>query len=228
MRIFFFLFRTEPIAYGSSQARGLIGAAAAGLSQNQAMWIKATSATYTAAHSNVRSLTHWTRPGIEFTSSRILVSFMPLSHNGNSQHVRILRKTAMFHICLRKITEKRPIKDKNKWKQRFWIRNGQECEFPLWHNRLKIWLKCLQSLRRQFSEDSIPALGTSICSRCGQKREKERKKQRERESKREREVGKEVGGKEGGRKEGEKEKHDLHKKPEIVRKILSFPPYLAF
>ena len=32
--LFFFLFRAEPVAYGSSQARGGIGAAAAGLRHN--------------------------------------------------------------------------------------------------------------------------------------------------------------------------------------------------
>ena len=34
------------------------------------------SATYTTAHSNARSLTHQTRPGIEFVSSWILVGFI--------------------------------------------------------------------------------------------------------------------------------------------------------
>ena len=40
-------------ASGGSQARGLIGAVAAGLHQRQ---IQATSAAYTEAHSNARSL----------------------------------------------------------------------------------------------------------------------------------------------------------------------------
>ena len=47
-----------PAAYGSSRARGQIGAAAADLH---------------CSHSNARSLTHWARPGIEPVSSWILV-----------------------------------------------------------------------------------------------------------------------------------------------------------
>ena len=37
--------------------------------------IRPASATYTTAHSNAGSLTHWVRPGIEPTSSWILVGF---------------------------------------------------------------------------------------------------------------------------------------------------------
>ena len=78
--LFFFLsclFRAEPVAYGSSQARGRIGAAAAGLHHN---------------HSNSRPephlqptpqltampdpLTHWVRPGIRPASSGMLVRFV--------------------------------------------------------------------------------------------------------------------------------------------------------
>ena len=73
----FLLFRATPAAYESSQARGLVGAAAAGLCHshsNAGNW--ATSATYTAACSNARSLTHWLRPGIKPASSWILVGFV--------------------------------------------------------------------------------------------------------------------------------------------------------
>ena len=60
---FFFLlffFSSAPVAYGDSQARGWIGAAAAGLHHS---------------HSNAGSLTHWARPGIEPTSSWMIVRF---------------------------------------------------------------------------------------------------------------------------------------------------------
>ena len=53
-----------PMTYGGSQARGRIGAAAAGQPQPQHQ-IQAPSATYTTAHGNTRSLTHKVRPGIE-------------------------------------------------------------------------------------------------------------------------------------------------------------------
>ena len=60
---FFFssLFRATPVVYGSSQARGWIGAAAASLHHS---------------HSNARSLTHWVEPGIEPMSSWVLVRFI--------------------------------------------------------------------------------------------------------------------------------------------------------
>ena len=40
------------MAYGGSQARGPIGAVAAGLRQSQQCGIRASSATYTTAHAN--------------------------------------------------------------------------------------------------------------------------------------------------------------------------------
>ena len=53
-----FLWAT-PAAYGDSQARGLIGAVAAGLRQSHSKCrIRAASATYTTAHGNTGSLTH--------------------------------------------------------------------------------------------------------------------------------------------------------------------------
>ena len=58
-----FLFRAILEAHGSSQSRGRIGVAAAGLQHR--IW--ATSATYTTAHGSARSLTHWARPGIKPT-----------------------------------------------------------------------------------------------------------------------------------------------------------------
>ena len=65
---FFFLFRATAEAYGSSQARGLIG----------------STATYNTAHDNTRCLTHSVRPGIEPATSWILVGLFLLRHSGNS------------------------------------------------------------------------------------------------------------------------------------------------
>ena len=53
--IFFGLFRATPAACASSQARGQIGVAVAGLQDRHS---SAPSATYTVAHGNARSLTH--------------------------------------------------------------------------------------------------------------------------------------------------------------------------
>ena len=44
--------------------------------QPQPCRIQAASATYTAAHGNARSLTHWARPGIESSTSWLLVGFV--------------------------------------------------------------------------------------------------------------------------------------------------------
>ena len=49
--IYLFIFRAAPAACGGSQARGQIGAVAAGL-QPQQHGIRAVSATYTTAHGN--------------------------------------------------------------------------------------------------------------------------------------------------------------------------------
>ena len=61
--VFLLFFLANPVAYGGSQARGRIGAVAAGLRHshcNTAMQdrIGAESATYTTAHGNAGSLTH--------------------------------------------------------------------------------------------------------------------------------------------------------------------------
>ena len=73
------LFRATLEAYRSSQDRGQIGAAAAGLCHSHSnSKVQATSATYTIAHDNAGSLTHRARPGIEPTSSWILVGFATL------------------------------------------------------------------------------------------------------------------------------------------------------
>ena len=59
--LFICFFRATLSVYGSSQTRGRIGATAAGLHRS---------------HSNTGSLTHWARPGIEPTSSWILLSLL--------------------------------------------------------------------------------------------------------------------------------------------------------
>ena len=60
----FCLFRATPTSYGGSQARSPIGAVAAGLCHSHSNTGSELSVTYTTAHGNVGSLTHWARPGI--------------------------------------------------------------------------------------------------------------------------------------------------------------------
>ena len=83
-----FFFQGLTVAYGGSQARGRIGAIAAGL-QPQKHGIWAMSAAYTTAHGNTGSLTHWTRSEIEPASSWMLDRFISITgqiyfHYGNS------------------------------------------------------------------------------------------------------------------------------------------------
>ena len=82
-KIFFFfcLFRAASVAHGSSQARGLITATAAGLCLSHSN-TGSEPCLWSAAHGNTRSLTHWARPGIEPVSSWILVRFV---NHGNSR-----------------------------------------------------------------------------------------------------------------------------------------------
>jgi len=55
---YFCLFRAVPMAYGGYQARGQIGAVAAGSTTAIAMRDPSMSETYTTAHGNTGSLTH--------------------------------------------------------------------------------------------------------------------------------------------------------------------------
>ena len=77
LSLFFFCFSEPHLRHGSFQAKCWTGAAAGGLTlQPQQCEIQAMSVTYTTAHSNARSLTHWERPGSEHTSSWIPVGFL--------------------------------------------------------------------------------------------------------------------------------------------------------
>ena len=66
-----------------SKAYGIWMCLGQGSNQSYSCWptpqqlrIWATSVTYTTAHHNARSPTHWAKPGIEPTSSLILVGFI--------------------------------------------------------------------------------------------------------------------------------------------------------
>ena len=72
--IIFFLFKAAPVAYGGSLWSYRCQPTPQPQQQQCHIWT--VSATYTTAHSNVRSLTHWARPGIETASLRMLVRFI--------------------------------------------------------------------------------------------------------------------------------------------------------
>jgi len=66
--------------------------------QPQQCSIQATSATYTTAHGNAGSLTHWARPGIAPTISRFLVGLFLLRHSRNSPFSHFL-PFSLFLVC---------------------------------------------------------------------------------------------------------------------------------
>ena len=72
--VYFFFFSTKPVSYGSSQARGQIqGYSYRTTIQPWQCQIQAAYVTYTAAHSNTRSLSYWAGPGMEPAFSWIIV-----------------------------------------------------------------------------------------------------------------------------------------------------------
>ena len=73
---FLFFFRATPIAYGSSQPRGRIRAVAASLCHSHCNTGSKIHLHPTPQLTAARSPTHWMRPGIEPTSSWILVRFI--------------------------------------------------------------------------------------------------------------------------------------------------------
>ena len=74
---FFFFLRAAPAAYRSSQTKGWIGAAAASLHHNHSNTSSELGLWPTLQlRAMPGSLTHWAGPGIEPTSSWILVGFI--------------------------------------------------------------------------------------------------------------------------------------------------------
>ena len=87
----FLFFRATPTAYRSSQARGNQSCICQPTPQPQQYGIWAMSVTYTIAQTNVGSLNHWARPGIEPTSSWILVEFLITEPQWNSPKMEFLK-----------------------------------------------------------------------------------------------------------------------------------------
>ena len=90
---FFFLFRASPAAFGSSQARDQIRAAAVGLHYSQSnvgskLFLQTTAQGHAViiAHSNAGSFTHQVRPGIKPASSQILVRFVSIKPQWELPH----------------------------------------------------------------------------------------------------------------------------------------------
>ena len=81
------------MAYGSSQARGQIGAAATGQPtpqlQQQQHLVQATPATYTEVHGNARSLTHLMGARDQTELPWILVGFINAEPQGELQAVPV-------------------------------------------------------------------------------------------------------------------------------------------
>ena len=79
LSLFFRLFRASPTAYGSSLARGRIGAVVTSLRHSHShkqRQMPAESVNYTQLRAMLDPLTHWARPGIKLASSWMLVEFV--------------------------------------------------------------------------------------------------------------------------------------------------------
>ena len=70
--LFVLLFRATGTAYGSSQARGGIGATAAGLHLSHSN-VGSELCLWPTAGGNTGALTYWARPGIKSIFSQVLV-----------------------------------------------------------------------------------------------------------------------------------------------------------
>ena len=97
---FFGLSRAVHVAYGGSQAKGLIGIVAAGLQHSHSNARSELCLTYTTAHGNARSLTHWPRPGIKTMSSWILVRFVSVAPQWELQSCTLLKCIRRYLIFL--------------------------------------------------------------------------------------------------------------------------------
>ena len=73
---FVLLFRAIPMAYGSSQARGVIGAVVTGLCHSHSNARSEPHLWPSPQLSNARSLTHWPRPRIKPATSWFLVRYI--------------------------------------------------------------------------------------------------------------------------------------------------------
>ena len=93
LSLFFFLLRATLTAYGGSQARGQIGAAAAGLCHR---------------HRNGGSLTHRAGPRMEPTSSWILVVFIITEPQRELQETQLFEKRLVMRIYFYKAVCKSP------------------------------------------------------------------------------------------------------------------------
>ena len=109
--VFFAISWATPAVYGGSQTSGPIGAVAASLCQShnnsgsepRLQPTPQLTATYTSAHGNAGSLTHWARLGIEPATSWFLVGFV--NHCAMTGTPKLL----YFNIALNKSINSGPL-----------------------------------------------------------------------------------------------------------------------
>ena len=89
------------MAYGSCQARGQIGAGAADLHHEHSnLGSKPCLWTTPTSQGNAGSLMHWVVPGIEPTSSWILVRFVIAEPQWELLNSSFLNVIYLFHFCI--------------------------------------------------------------------------------------------------------------------------------
>ena len=133
--------------------------------------IWATSVTYTTAHGNTRSLTHWARPGIKLATSWFLVGFI-LAVPLWGLHINPILTLFSFQFLDTQVER---------------IDIGIVGGIPLWHGRLRIPCCQYSSWGHCCGVDSIPSQGASTCVRHSRKKgrkggRREERKERNRHS----------------------------------------------
>ena len=151
---FLFVFRATPATYGSSQARGQIRATATGLhhSHNNA-GIRAAYSTYTAACSNVRSLTNWAKPGIKTASSGVPLEAPQRQVQLGTMRLRIQSLASLSGL-------------------RIWHCCGLLCRLQM---RLRSGIAVVVTWAGGYSSNWTPSLGTSCAVGVALKSKKKKK-----------------------------------------------------
>ena len=170
------------------------------------------SATYTRAHGNAGSLTHWARPGIEPTTSQFLVRFI------SAAPPRELPLTAFFmcwNVKNLKLSFRVPTAAQ-------WLR--------IWHCCCRGGINCI------FTLDSIPGLANWENPYAASVERKEGRKRGRKEGRKEGRKGGRKEGRKKGRKEGRTEEKrnmcfinswDQDQVPGFSWEIVSLSPLLS-